>query len=121
MSKNKVMRAVPIFVGVLLCMALMQTAFAAQYSPNLNAAPDNPMVWNSPNLNTATDNPMVWNSPNLNAATDNPMVWNSPNLNAATDKPPTGGTTIETTETWTRTSDSVPSDLMNIFIPLQNS
>ena len=83
MSKNKVMRAVPIFVGVLLCMALMQTAFAARYSPNLNAATDNPMVWNSPNLNAATDNPMVWNSPNLKVATDNPMVWNSPDLEVA--------------------------------------
>ena len=106
MSKNKVMRAVPIFVGVLLCMALMQTAFAARYSPNLNAA---------------TDNPMVWNSPNLNAAIDNPIVWNSPDLEVATDNPPAGSTTIETIETWTKTSDSVPSDLMNIIIPLQIS
>jgi hypothetical protein len=57
----------------------------------------------------------------LNAATDSPMVWNSPDLEVATDNPPAGSTTIETTETWTRTSDSVPSDLMNIIIPLQIS
>lgn len=37
MSKNKGMRIISLFVGVLLCMALMQTAFAAWSIPNWNA------------------------------------------------------------------------------------
>jgi hypothetical protein len=106
MNRNNVMRAVPIFVGVLLCMTLMQTAFAAQYSPNLNTATRNPMVWNSPNSNTPARNPTVWNSPNLDAATGNPIIQN---------------TNTDTTKTITKTSGSVPpSDLINNFIPLQS-
>ena len=105
MSRNKVIRAVPIFVGVLLCMTLMQTAFAVRYSPYLNA--DTGTVWNSHYLNADTGNPMVWNLPNLNADTGNPVVQS---------------TNTEKTETITTTSGSVPpSDLMNIFIPLQIS
>jgi len=135
MSRNKVIRAVPIFVGVLLCMTLMQTAFAVRYSPYLNADTGNPTVWNSPYLNTNTGNPTVWNSPYLNADTGtvwnshylnadtgNPMVWNLPNLNADTGNPVVQSTNTDKTETITTTSGSVPpSDLMNIFIPLQIS
>ena len=107
MSRTKVMRVVPIFVGLLLCIALMQTAFAAWYLPNLNTAAGDQIVWDSPNLNAATGNPMVWDSPNLNAATENPMEQ---------------GTTTKKTKTLTTMSGSVPpSDLMNIFIPLQIS
>ena len=121
MSKNKIIRAVPIFVGVLLCMTLMQTAFAVGYSPYLNANTGNPTVWNSPYLNANTGNPMVWNSPYLNADTGNPMVRNLPNLNADTGNPVIQSTNTEETKTITTTSGSVPpSDLMNILVPLQN-
>jgi len=121
MSRNKVIRAVPIFVGLLLCLTLMQTAFAVRYSPYLNADTGNPTVWNSPNLNANTGNPMVWNSPNLNADAGNPTVWNLPNLNADTGNPVTQSTNTEETKTITTTSGSVPpSDLMNILVPLQN-
>lgn len=107
MSRNKVMRVVPILVGLLLCIALMQTAFAAWYLPNLNTASGDQVVWSSPNLNAATGDPIVWDSPNLNLATENPMDQ---------------GTTTKKTKTLTRMSGSVPpSDLMNIFNPLQIS
>ncbi len=58
MNRNKVIRkAVPISAGVLLCILLMQTAFADLYSPNLDATTGNPTVWNLHNLDAAAGNP----------------------------------------------------------------
>jgi hypothetical protein len=123
MNRNKVIRGtVPIFVGVLLCILLMQTAFAGLYSPNLGATVGNPSVRNSPNLDAAAGNPSVWNLPYLDAVAENPPVWNLPDPNTATGEPVVLSTDTNKTKTITTMSGSIPpSDLMNILSPLQIS
>jgi hypothetical protein len=105
MSRNKVIRAVPILVGVLLCLALMQTACAARYSPYLNAD---------------KENPTIWNSPNLNADMGNLATWNLPSLDTATGIPVTQSVKKEGKKTEITKSNSVPLDLMNL-LPLQST
>ena len=61
MSKNTGIKVVSLFVGMLICMALVQTAFAAWNTPNWNANAGNTTVWNTINENKTKD-VTTWNS-----------------------------------------------------------
>ena len=53
MNKNKTMKTVSLFIGVLLCMTLMQTAFAEWDLTNWNAV--------TGNENTINEHVKTWN------------------------------------------------------------
>jgi hypothetical protein len=84
MSKNTGIKVVSLFVGMLICMALVQTAFAA---------------WNTPNWNSAK-----WKAPNWDASNWSANIGNSTTYNITT-----SNTTIMNT-----TSSSIPLDLTNV-------
>lgn len=90
MSKYKGTRAISLFVGVLLCMALIGNAFAA---------------WNAPD----------WNNDNWNNANWNTTNWDTTNWDTTTENSTTHNITSENTNTWNSTdSSSSPSDIMKI-------
>lgn len=66
MSKYKGMRAVSLFVGVLLCMAIIHPVFAAWNIPNWNVVTENGNVTivNTTINNTTIGNTTTWNSTN---------------------------------------------------------
>lgn len=67
MSRYKGMRAISLFVGVLLCMALTGNTFAAWNMPditNWNATTGNATTGNSTVQNTTSENTTIWNSTN---------------------------------------------------------
>jgi hypothetical protein len=66
MSENEGIRIVSLFVGILLCTTLTQTACAAWNTPNWNANAGNTTVWNT----------TVWNTINENKTKD-VTTWNS--------------------------------------------
>jgi hypothetical protein len=76
MSENEGIRIVSLFVGILLCTTLTQTACAAWNTPNWNANVGNTTVWNTPNWNTNAGNTTVWNTINENK-TEDATTWNS--------------------------------------------
>jgi hypothetical protein len=85
MSESKGIRTASIFVGVLLCMALMQTAFAAWSIPDFNTTAGNETISNMTTSNVTTSN--VTNSSvspsdptNISIPSSNPM--NFSNLSA---------------------------------------
>jgi len=61
MSENEGIRIVSLFVGILLCTTLTQTACAAWNTPNWNANAGNTTVWNTINENKTKDI-TTWNS-----------------------------------------------------------
>ena len=61
MSENEGIRIVSLFVGILLCTTLTQTACAAWNTPNWNPNAGNTTVWNTINENKTKD-VTTWNS-----------------------------------------------------------
>jgi hypothetical protein len=56
MGENEGIRIVSLFVGMLLCTALMQTACAAWNVPDWNANTGNVTSWNATTENKTTEN-----------------------------------------------------------------
>ena len=79
MSKSNGTKAVSQFAGLLLCMLLMQTAFAAG-----NITADNIMTGNATNENTTIGNATNENTTIGNATNENSTTGNTTNENSAT-------------------------------------
>jgi hypothetical protein len=72
MSKYKGKRAISLFVGVLLCMALIGNASAAWNTPDWNTANWNTTNWDNTNWDTTKEN-----STTQNVTSENTIIWNS--------------------------------------------
>ena len=72
MSKYKGKRAISLFVGVLLCMALIGNASAAWNTPDWNTANWNTTNWDNTNWDTTKEDSTTQNMTSVNTIT-----WNS--------------------------------------------
>lgn len=72
MSKYEGKRAISLFVGVLLCMALIGNASAAWNTPDWNTANWNTTNWDNTNWDTTKEDSTTQNMTSVNTIT-----WNS--------------------------------------------
>jgi hypothetical protein len=81
MSESKGIRAASLFVGVLLCMVSMQTAFAAWSIPDLNTITGNGTTSNMTISNITTSNVTTWNITNGSVSPSDLMNISIPSSN----------------------------------------
>jgi hypothetical protein len=81
MSESKGIRAASLFVGMLLCMTSMQTAFAAWSVPDLNTITGNETISNITTSNVTTSNATTWNIMNGSVSPSDLMNISIPSSN----------------------------------------